>query len=410
MLTLEIAIVILAILTYVFFNQGGKVARQYGYRKNIPRRKKPSRIQQVPIKFSADSILRAGRKFGKNGKSYFAFDTDVLIENPTILNDLSEKYKVELLISEQVRYELNKVKDRKIDISDQARYVLKVIERLHKDHKLEIVPINKALMRKYSLKPEVQDDLVIGSYLEKVNLKDVIFITNDNNARTTARMTDLKPLELDWEVGKKLKEKEFRPGFTFRVLAIISFSLAVGVYFGIDYMKTEIGASPQIPSMLSKIADDESEEKKTDKIPKVFKSEYGDEYKARKNGDWGVSAIIDQEYIGQRGFFSNYDASIKVLFVAYNTEDVDDKSNELTFQLETADGQIFEASYYRVYEYDEEKGIYVDSVDSNIKFDGANSYESTKIDVDDLTEEDLKGSKLILIHKVTEEVVQTFEL
>jgi predicted ribonuclease YlaK len=68
---------------------------------------------------------------------YLAFDTNILLDYPYLLINLGEGAKI--LISDQVRRELNGIKDSDSEASDAARIALKNISNLHKDNRLEIV-------------------------------------------------------------------------------------------------------------------------------------------------------------------------------------------------------------------------------------------------------------------------------
>jgi rRNA-processing protein FCF1 len=323
-----------------------------------------------------------------------------------------------ILISDQVRRELNGIKDSDSEASDAARIALKNISNLHKDNKLEIVQVDKKKAEELGLDPNSGDDLIISSYLERVkDGRQVVFITNDNNARTTARTTKLKVLELDWEEkllreNKKLKTKTpvYRPGYAYKLFAIISFSLSVGFYGGMLHIEKKIQQEVQ-PAMAasSLVSSKKGPVYVKGNYPYVIKNEYGDSFQGKKAGDWGASAIVDIRFsdsVFARLNGGNYTVSLGV----WNTKALREKDNQLTYIIVSKNGKQYESESHAFLNYNEKQGIPIPSVDSNVKFENVNGYDTAYFTIDKDELKDLENAELRLVHKVTKEVIQTLPL
>nr|WP_241739377.1 PIN domain-containing protein [Anoxybacillus flavithermus] len=176
----------LLILSFVFLKKGKKMSRLYG-KKHIGKMNKANLKMTMPVKFSEDSIIKAARIIKNMPNYYLAFDTNILLDYPYVLVNLGEDTKI--LISEQVRRELDKIKDSDSEASDAARIALKNISNLHKDNRLEIVQVDKKKLEELGLDPNSGDDLIVGSYLERVkDGRQVVFITNDVTIHSDSSM------------------------------------------------------------------------------------------------------------------------------------------------------------------------------------------------------------------------------
>lgn len=314
--------------------------------------------------------------FGRKKNFSLAFDTNILIDFPDILEKIVNVSNIPLLISQQVRYELDNLKDRDEELSQKARYALKTISKLHKDQKVKIVNYNKDFLKNNGFDPSVPDDRVIGSYLERAETNEnVVFITNDNNARTTARTTKLIPLELDWNIkGHKRKMRQFRPGYFHTVLSMALFSLGVG------FINGAINVAPGenlVVEIYEAFTDEENKDEKTKKEEKKkdIESEYGDVYKSTDLGDWGKVAVVD--IYTMKGSFA-YFPSVTYTIATNSKIEANKKQNEITYILELASGEEVEADYVSIRDYQDEYGIQLNSVDSMVKFSNVNSYENVK--------------------------------
>ncbi|MFV8826427.1 PIN domain-containing protein [Alkalihalobacterium sp. APHAB7] len=411
MTVLKIGSISLFILSIIFLRQGLQAPSKW---KGTSRKKKMKWNPYTHFNrhlFTEASIQNAATVFGKRKNHFLAFDTDVLLEYPNILTDVSDKLQQPILISEQVRYELNRHKDRNPNLKQQARVALKSIANLHKEKKLELLPINKPFTQAQGLRPEVDDDLIIASYLERMNDQaQIIFITNDNNARTTARTTKLTALELDWETDKSKRPKEikFRPGYAYKVISIGTFALAIGFMYGHSFVEKEI--------MAGSVTVEASEGQVTfstkhptfieDEQPYLIKSEYDEFYQGYEIGDWGAVAVLDTDYLSAgRGPMQR--SHYKVTLASWIYDDIQEKKNQLKYVLVLENGKEFEEMYQFVHSYRKE-GIRIASVNSSVRFSGVNSSVEVNFNLKNEVEVDhLKEAKLRLVHKVTGEVVQT---
>lgn len=406
------------ILSRRTLKKGREEARRYKNNRSYRPRKRRS-AKNLPNKFSEQSIIAAAKQYSRQPNVEFAFDTNILIDNPYILSNIANASNIPLVISQQVRYELDRLKDRDDVVDQEARIALRDISNLHKENKLKVVYYNKKFVEEQGLQPDVADDLIIGSYLERqTHNKEIIFITNDNNSRTTARTVNLTPLELDWD-GKKrpTKEKEFRPGYFNKVLAIIFFSLAFGFFNGA--MNVEPGENVAL-NIFNEIKADirESKQKKLaeelpnlvedKKYPFLVESEYDDRFLGKEIEDWGYSAIIDLNVDHDR-------PKIEIVIGTWFDGDIYDKDNELHYVLETKDGDqlttdnVMEYLFYSVASYNPDKGIRLFTVDSSVKFDKITSYEKLELIFEkdfDLAKH-IDGAKLVLKHKVTDDKIAT---
>jgi rRNA-processing protein FCF1 len=408
---LKFGAIVLLILSLVFLSRGQKMSRRYGNRHMSGMRKANLRVT-MPVKFSEDSIIKAAHVIKSLPNCYLAFDTNILLDYPYVLVNLGEDTKI--LISEQVRRELDKIKDSDSEASDAARIALKIISNLHKDNRLEIVQVDRKKVEELGLDPNSGDDLIVGSYLEMVkDGKQVIFITNDNNARTTARTTKLKVLELDWEErllreNKKLKAKTpvYRPGYAYKLFAIISFSLCAGFFGGMIHIEEKMKQEVQ-PVMATSSGKGGPAYVKGN-YPYVIKNEYGDSFQGKKAGDWGASAIVDIHYSDSvfARAFGNYKVSLGV----WNTKPIKEKENKLMYLIVSKSGKQYEPQSSNFFNYDEKQGIQIPSVDSHIKFENVNGYDSVGFNIEKDELKDLENAELRLVHKVTKEVIQTLPL
>ncbi|MFK2827179.1 PIN domain-containing protein [Bacillus sp. B190/17] len=414
-LFLKWGIAILLVLSIFSLKKGRQLARRYKHRKNqFKKGNHRLTTSKNRFKFSEGSIFRAAKVFSRKSNCYFAFDTDVLLEHPYVTTVITNKTKITILISQQVRYELDKIKDSASELSQNARIALKNIANLHRENKVEIVPVNKEFVRSNGLRTNVKDDLIIGSYLQRLEEKmNIIFITNDNNARTTARTTSLTPLELDWEEkSKKVKEVAFRPGYTYKLISLGLFSLAIGFVFGLFYIEEEVRVSATSQIKVQNIDEVTFKEDQpmyiNSEYPYVIKNEYDEYFQGKKAGEWGAIAIVDTFYDeGSRLFPPSY----SVVLGSWIPEEMEEKENKLKYVLVKENGEEIEQEYHNLMKYNKENGINLKSIDTSVKFDGVNSYEvigfylSKDVDV-----KSLKGTSLKLVHKVTKEVIQTVPL
>jgi len=426
--TIRVTFFILIGLAFLFFILGRsalKKGRQEAKNNKNKRRRRPQskrRKKNLPNKFSEQSIIDAAKHYSRRANVEFAFDTNILIEHPYILTNLTNVSNIPLIISQQVRYELDHLKDHDEHVNQEARIALRDISNLHKDKKIKIVYYNKKFIEDRGLRTNVPDDLIIGSYLERQSHnKEIIFITNDNNSRTTARTASLTPLELDWD-GKKRrpKEKEFRPGHFNKTLAIIYFSLAFGFFSGAMNVEPGENVALNIYNDI-KVNLREAKQKKQaeelphliedDKYPFLVESEYDDQFQGKEIEDWGYSAIIDLHIDKDR-------PKIEIVIGTWFDGDIYDKDNELHYILETKDGKVLEEKedikvyLYRVGSYDSKKGIRLFSVDSSVKFDRLTSYEKLEVvfNKDFNLEKHIDGAKLKLKHKVTDDTIATIPI
>ena len=421
----QITFIILLGLAFLFIilgrrtlKKGREEARKYKNNRSY-RSQKQRKSKNLPNKFSEQSIIEAAKHYSRRSNVEFAFDTNILIDHPYILSNIASASSIPLIISQQVRYELDRLKDHDEHVGQEARIALRDISNLHKEHKLKIVYYNKKFVEEQGLQTNVADDLIIGSYLERqTHNKEVIFITNDNNSRTTARTVNLTPLELDWN-GKKRqkKDQEFRPGYFNKLLAIIFFSLAFGFFNGamniqpgqnialkaFDEIRSEIRESKQKKQaeQLPHLVEDK-------KYPFLVESEYDDRFQGKEIEDWGYSAIIDLHIDHDR-------PKIEIVIGTWLDGDIYDKENELHYILETKDGDqlteddVVEYLFYSVGSYNNNRGIRLFTVDSSVKFDKITSYEKLEFIFEkdfDLAKH-IDGAKLKLKHKVTEETIAT---
>ncbi|WP_111646359.1 PIN domain-containing protein [Paranoxybacillus vitaminiphilus] len=387
------------------------MSRRYGNRHMSGMNKANLRVT-MPVKFSEDSIIKAAHVIKSLPNCYLAFDTNILLDYPYVLVNLGEDANI--LISEQVRRELDKIKDSDSEASDAARIALKTISNLHKDNRLEIVQVDKKKVEELGLDPNSGDDLIIGSYLERVkDGRQVVFITNDNNARTTARTTKLKVLELDWEEkllreNKKLKTKTtvYRPGYAYKLFAIISFSLCAGFFNGMIHIEDKMKQEVQ-PVMATSSGKGGPAYVKGD-YPYVIKNEYGNSFQGKKAGDWGASAIVDIRY--SDSFFARTLGNYKVTLGVWNTKQVEEKTNKLTYLIVLKNGKQYEPQSTNFFNYDKKQGIEIPSVNSRVKFENVNGYDSVGFNIEKTELKDLENAELRLVHKVTKEVIQTLPL
>ncbi|WP_044893657.1 PIN domain-containing protein [Bacillus alveayuensis] len=401
--------IVLLILSVAFFRKGKKMSRLYG-KKHMGRMNKVNLRATMPVKFSEDSIIKAAHVIKSLPNCYLAFDTNILLDYPYVLVNLGEDAKI--LISEQVRRELDKIKDSDSEASDAARIALKIISNLHKDNRLEIVQVDKKKVEELGLDPNSGDDLIIGSYLERVKEgRQVVFITNDNNARTTARTTKLKVLELDWEEkllieNKKRKTPVYRPGYAYKLFAIISFSLCAGFFNGMIHIEEKMKQEVQ-PVMATSSGKGGPAYVKGD-YPYVIKNEYGNSFQGKKAGDWGASAIVDIRY--SDSFFARTLGNYQVTLGVWNTKQVEEKTNKLTYLIVLKNGKQYEPQSTNFFNYDKKQGIEIPSVNSRVKFENVNGYDSVGFNIEKTELKDLENAELRLVHKVTKEVIQTLPL
>ncbi|MCL6585093.1 MAG: hypothetical protein K6T72_01020 [Anoxybacillus sp.] len=399
----------LLILSIVFLKKGKKMSRLYG-KKHIGKMNKANLKMTMPVKFSEDSIIKAARIIKNMPDYYLAFDTNILLDYPYVLVNLGEDTKI--LISEQVRRELDKIKDSGSEASDAARIALKNISNLHKDNRLEIVQVDKKKLEELGLDPNSGDDLIVGSYLRKViDGKQVVFITNDNNARTTARTTKLKVLELDWEEkllreNKKRKTPVYRPGYAYKLFAIISFSLCIGFLAGMGHIEKKMEQEAQ-PAMATSSGKGGPAYVKGN-YPYVIKNEYGESFQGKKAGDWGAGALVDIHY--SDSFFARTLGNYKVTLGVWNTKQVEEKTNKLTYLIVLKNGKQYEPQSTNFFNYDKKQGIEIPSIDSRVKFENVNGYDSVGFNIEKNELKDLENAELRLVHKVTKEIIQTLPL
>lgn len=416
-----ITFLILLVLAFIFiifsrraFRKGRQEARQ-NRNHTIRRARNQRRKSNLPNVFSEQSIIDAAHHLSRRPNIEFAFDTNILIDNPYILSNIANVSNIPLLISQQVRYELDRLKDHDDDVGQEARIALRDISNLHKDNRLKIVYYNKEFVEEQGLRTDVADDLIIGSYLERQSInKEIIFITNDNNSRTTARTMNLTPLELDWD-GKKSnrKTREFRPGYFNKVLGIAFLSLAFGFFNGAMNVIPGENIALNTYNLIKTSAQERNSPKLIDneKYPFLVENEYEDRYLGKEIKDWGYTAIID--------IHNHSDLSwILITFGSWFDGDIDDKLNELYYELVTKDGhtlkegeEIINVSYTSG-AYSNKKGVQIQSLDTTVKFNRITDYENLniKFSQDFDFEKELKGAKLILRHKVTDDKLVTIPL
>jgi len=355
--------------------------------------------------FTENSICKAAKMYSKDPDCLLAFDTDVLLEYPRLLIRIRNESNIPILISERVRSELDNHKNKNLELSPKARGALKDIALLHQESTLEIVKINKSYIEQQGFDPKVNDDVIIGSYLEKASeRKKIIFITNDVNARTTARLTALTPLELNWDSRNKKKERKtsvFRPGYALKLISIISLSLGVGFVGGHMYLSDPSGTKASVSESgeikFSKRGPNYIE----DNYPFVIKSEYNEIYQGKKTGDWGAIAVVDSDHLAIGTTFGK----LSFLIAAYTEVKVKEKSNQLTYVLFSESGKKYEGRSVSN-SYDSNKGLKITSKDMNVKFTGINSYDFASFDVPPGEYEQLGKGVLHLVHKMTGELIQ----
>lgn len=406
--------VLFIILSRRAFKKGRQEAQQ-NKNHSSHRPQKTRRRNNLPNIFSEQNIIDAANHFSRRSNIEFAFDTNILIDNPYILSNIANESDIPLIISQQVRYELDRLKDHDENVGQEARIALRDISNLHKDNRLKIIYYNKKFIEEHGLRTDVADDLIIGSYLERqTENKEIIFITNDNNSRTTARTANLTPLELDWD-GKKRrnKEQEFRPGHFNKVLGIIFLSLAFGLFNGAMNVEPGENVALNIYNTIKTNAKEKNTPNliENDKYPFLVESEYEDRYLGKEIKDWGYTAILD--------IHNNLDISWVIITLgSWFDGDIDDKTNELYYELVTKDGHVLEEGEeiitvsYTAKAYSKQKGVHIESVDTTVKFDRITDYENLNIkfkhDFD--FEKQLKGAKLVLKHKVTNDKLVTIPL
>jgi rRNA-processing protein FCF1 len=414
---LKFGAIALFILSIFFLKQGRKMARRGGRRFNgMGKKLPPVKTQPANVfKFSEESIWKAMYVFKHIPHYHLAFDTNVLLDYPYLLANLEEGTKI--LISDQVRRELDRIKDGDSEVSNMARIALKFISNLHKDHKLEIVPVDKKRVEELGLDPNSSDDLIIGSYLDQVkDEKQIVFITNDNNARTTARTTKLKVLELDWEESllgtshkaKKTKTPVYRPGYAYKLFAIIAFSLSFGFLGGMMYLEKKMQQEGQ-PAMAVSSSLVSSEKGGPAYVkgdyPYVIKNEYGISFQGKKAGEWGAGAIVDIHRLSDPLFGTH-----QVVLGVWNTKSVQEKRNKLTYVIVLKNGKQYESSLEFFSDYKDKQAVPIPSVDSDVKFENVNGYDQVYFRIQEHEIKNLENAELRLVHKVTKEVIQTLPL
>ena len=241
----------------------------------------------------------------------------------------------------------------------------------------------------------------------------IVFITNDNNARTTARTTSLTPLELDWEENaKKVKEIEFRPGYTYKIISLGLFSLAIGFVFGLFYIEEAVSANVTAQITVDTIDEVTFKEGKPTYIdsefPYIIKNEYKEYFQGQKTGEWGAIAVVDALYNeGSRMFPPTYN----VVLGSYIPNELEEKQNKLKYVLVKKNGEEVEQEYLNVLRYNKDNGISLKSIETSVKFDGVNSYEVMSFYLPKGEDpRSLEGASLKLVHKVTKEEIVTIPL
>lgn len=409
-----LSLLVLSLITIILSRKSFNIAKQERniYRNHPAQYRNNHRNNHLPNKFSEDSIIEAAKYYGRKNNYALAFDTNILIEHPDILEKIAKASQIPLLISQQVRYELDHLKDRDESLSQPARIALKHISNLHKEQRIKIVYYNKEFMRERGFNPDVADDRVICSYLERAETNEnIVFVTDDNNARTTARTTKLIPLELDWDgQGRKRKPKQFRPGYFHTVLGIALISLAFGFFNGA--MNVVPGKHLILDNFEGKVKSSSTKEEATpinyDEFTFEVESEFGDKFFGKDFGEWGKLAIVDMKYLNASGVRR---PRVQFVFASNSDVDISKKENEITYILERSDGEELEPDVIIFKEY--ENGVEMRSIDSIVKFSNINSYETIQFTlINSLQDKDysyfLDNAKIHVFHKVTGEEIGTF--
>ncbi|SFE59019.1 PIN domain-containing protein [Alteribacillus iranensis] len=396
---LQIGAAVLVILSFITLRKGREIARRYK-RYGKPMQQKEAKL---PHRFTEESVMQAARKYARKRGHVLAFDTDILLEHPYLLSNIAKVSKINMLISQQVRYELDKWKDSDSELNQKARVVLKQIANLHKEGRVELVRFDKAYTAQVGLRPEVKDDIIISSYMEKAEHgMGVVFVSNDNNARTTARTTDLIALELDWNSNKRgASSPVVRPGYTYKLISVICFSLVVGFISGAVYLDTDVRAGA---SSGSKEDAGFSEDKPTyvdGEFNYLVRDQYNQVYEGKKAGDWGGVALIDRHTYSTGG--------MSLVFAGWS-DNIKDKHNQLMYRMVLANGVEKEQDRGSYDEYRPDSGISMASIDTNITFEGVNYSERAMFYLTADEIEQLEGATIQIVHKVKGDIITEMPL
>ncbi|EIJ81789.1 hypothetical protein PB1_02580 [Bacillus methanolicus PB1] len=406
--------IVLIVLTLFFLQKGRKRSKK---KKKFNRNNgyKPNSFHNN--KFSEASIIRASKVFGQVSKCSIAFDTNVLLDYPNIISSVVQNANV--MISDKVRKELDKIKDRQEEISKDAAFVLKTISSLHKENKVQIIRYDLNEIEGYGLDKDSNDDVIVGSYLSKAKKGEkVVFITNDSNARTTARVHGLFTLELDWEkeIGTPRKIKSIRnsnvkrPGYAYKLFSLVCFSIAVGVLWSMAYLQSisnvdlvigETSSSTKASSIAG------SAKYVNGNYPYEVKSEYGETFKGKRIGDLGAGAIVDISY--NESFGARLLGNYTITMASWFDKDPSEKNNQYKYIIVDSSSKVYEARTVNS-EMVTDGTIYIESLDSNIKFINTNGYENIYYTFEEDELKKLDGAELHIVHKVTNKVIQKFPL
>lgn len=123
-----------------------------------------------------------------------AFDTNILLDRPEIIEDASDV--TDILIAKQVIAELDGKKKDEFTRSEALR-AFYFMDKLHARGRLAIVNFSSEVMYEHQLNVRSADQRIIGAYIDaqKRSKKKVLFVSRDRAAKMLARDSGLHVYE-----------------------------------------------------------------------------------------------------------------------------------------------------------------------------------------------------------------------
>lgn len=400
-------IVTIAFISFLISHWAGTEGRRRAkrfdweaYAEDINRQK---RMHQPSNKFTTAKII-AEAKMAKN--YVVGVDTNILIEDYRTLDKLAEE-KIPLVISNKVRQELDGLKKHQDErVQENARLALKSIYELELQNKLTLIEVTKQQTEKLGLNLNEPDEYIVASYLS--HSKPVIFFTNDNNARLTAKQRNLHVQELHSMSNDKEDPFQIKPGNQLKWVSLLTYCIGVGLTF---VMVSIVGSDNATTVDTSNAETIEQTFKKSNLNVDsegrfIIKNEFNMAYFGDSHEEWGGVALYDlkvEKNSGSMRFeeYHNYDFNFAYFIKDKKFEDFKD-----VIKIKISDGTTQLDGSVQMHNITNDSKLSYKSLGATVKMYGVNSagyYSYTG--VNEGLYLDLKKTYITFYHAITGEEV-----
>lgn len=371
---LIITAIILFIISHFTGTEGHRRAKRFDWEKYSRDVSREKSMNRPSTKFTSAKIIADA----KQAKSYvIGLDTNILIEDYRILDKLVDA-DVAVVLSNKVRQELDGLKKHENeDVRDYARLALKSIYELEMENKLQLVEATARQAKELGLDMRDPDENIIASYLSYA--KPVLFFTNDNNARLTAKQRKLQVQELKEAVEESGDPFKIKPGNKLKWVSLVSYCAALALT--VHHMATlDAFASSNEPVVISdtESIEDGFKEKKLNVTTAnrfAIKNEFDTYYFGDHHEEWGGVALYDVQPVETALFKNGTTTAYNLDFAFYIKESKADDFNDL-MKMKVSDGAITFELDLDVNELGRDSKVRYSSTGASVNMYGVNSWQT----------------------------------